>query len=160
MLRSRSRPRRVACRTPFDEDARALALELAELSPPQTISGMTVGLVLEPGEVAWRAVSLQLRHRLAGSWSQPSECRALVTSRRVLVQLPTTASLSLWWGSLVGFQPRIAEGYVVLDYGDGSPRMLSGPYVGVVAVAGVACLYGVTALAEHPALEPLRGDVR
>jgi hypothetical protein len=64
--------------------------------------------------------------------------------------------VSLWWGSLVGFEVNLGEDFVILDFGDGRPRALSGSGVALVAVAGVARLYGVGALTTHPALEPLR----
>jgi hypothetical protein len=56
----------------------------------------------------------------------------------------------------VGFDPDIDRGHVVLDYGDGSPRAVSGADAALVAVAGIASLYGVELLTTHPALAPLR----
>jgi hypothetical protein len=44
----------------------------------------------------------------------------------------------------------------VFDYGDGSPRAVSGADAALVAVAGIASLYGVEQLTTHPALAPLR----
>jgi hypothetical protein len=45
---------------------------------------------------------------------------------------------------------------VVLDFGDGRPRLVAGPDVSTVAVAGVAHLYGVEALTRHEALTRIR----
>ena len=140
----------------IDEDARCLALELAGLAPPRVVDVMQRGVVLEPGERAWREVSVGLRHYAAGSWTTGTSGVALLTNRRVLLRTADWPIMSLWWGSLVGFEPCLASGYVVLDYGDGAPRLLSGRQVPAIAVVGVAALYGVEGLAEHPALEKLR----
>jgi hypothetical protein len=137
-------------------DARALALELAGMREAAPIDPMALGLVLEPGEVPWRVAALWLRIRLEGQWTPASWSQVLVTDRRLLIRLGSGELVSLWWGSLVGFEVRLDESYVVLDFGDGRPRSLSGAEVAVVAVAGVARLYGVEALTTHLALEPLR----
>lgn len=137
-------------------DARALALELAGMRDAAQIDPMALGLVLEPGEVPWRVAALWLRIRVEGQWTPASWSQVLVTDHRLLVRLGSGELVSLWWGSLVGFEIRLEESYVVLDFGDGRPRSLSGPEVGLVAVAGVARLYGVEALTTHRALEPLR----
>ena len=91
-------------------------------------------------------------------WSLPSWSQVLITERRLLVRLDTGELVSLWWGSLVGFEADLANGHVVLDFGDGRPRLLSGPAVALVAVAGVGRLYGREALLAHPALAPLRNS--
>ena len=140
MLRMRT-ARRPPDETPSsDEDARRLALELSGLRPPQTVDVMQLGVVLEPGEHAWRDVSIELRHSAGGSWSAAMSGVALVTDRRLLVKLSTGQITSLWWGSLVGFEPCLSSGYIVLDYGDGSPRLLSGRQVATIAVVCVAAL--------------------
>jgi hypothetical protein len=156
MLRFRTARGAAHAGSSADEDARRLALEVAGLSPPRTVDVMRLGIVLEPAECAWRDVTVELRHFTGAAWSPSMACVALLTDRRVLLKLPTGQITSLWWGSLVGFAPCLSGGYVVLDYGDGTPRMLSGAQVAMIAVAGVAALYGVNGLAEHPALEPLR----
>ena len=137
-------------------DARNLALELAGISAPFTIDAMAAGLVLEQGEHGRRMVGLWLRMRLGGTWSQPSWSQVLITDRRLLVRLDTGELVSLWWGALVGFEADLEKGNVVLDFGDGHPRLLSGPAVALVAVTGVGRLYGPEAMLAHPALAPLR----
>ena len=139
-----------------DEDARHLALELAGLMPPREVDVMRTGLVLEAGERPWRQVAGELRHLAAGSWEGATSCAGLVTNRRLLLRALSGPCLSLWWGSLVVFEPHLSGGHVVFDYGDGLPRLWSGRQTQVVAVAGVVALYGVAGLMAHPALEPLR----
>jgi hypothetical protein len=156
MLRFRNARRPADAGQSAAEEARRLALEVAGLAPQRTVDVMRLGVVLEPGECPWRDVTVELRHFQGGAWTPAVSIVALVTDRRILVKLPTGQITSLWWGSLVGFEPCLSGGYVVLDYGDGAPRMLSGRQVATIAVVGVAALYGVTGLAEHPALEPLR----
>jgi len=136
-------------------DARHLALELAGSAGPQ-LDAMTAGVVLEPGEVGRRFVGAWLRLWLDGCWSPARWTQSLLSDRRLLVRFDTGELVSLWWEGLVGFTADVDAGYVVLDFGDGRPRLLSGPGAGVVAVAGVARLYGVDALLTHPALAPLR----
>lgn len=155
MLRLKSAPRAPDV-VEVEEDARRLALELAGLMPPGVVDVIRRGLVLEPGERAWREVSVELRHRAGGSWTSGISSVALVTDRRILLKTSDGHIVSLWWGSLVGFDPCLYSGYVVLDYGDGAPRLLSSRQASAVAVVGVAALYGVEALATHPALEQLR----
>jgi hypothetical protein len=155
MLRLKSAPRAPDV-VEIDEDARRLALELAGMMPAGHVDVMRRGLVLEPGERAWREVSVELRHRAGGSWTRAISSLALVTDRRILLRTSDGRIVSLWWGSLVGFDPCLSSGYVVLDYGDGAPRLLSSRQASAVAVVGVAALYGVEALATHPALEQLR----
>lgn len=137
-------------------DARNLALELAGVITPFAIDAMAAGLVLESGELGRRMAGLWLRLRRNGTWSQPSWTQVLITDRRLLVRLDTGELVSLWWGSLVGFEADLDRDHVVLDFGDGRPRLLSGPAVALVAVVGVSRLYGPEALLAHPALAPLR----
>jgi hypothetical protein len=137
-------------------DARALALELAGMRDAAPINAMAQGLVLEPDELGRRVAALWLRIRVNGQWSPASWSQVLVSDHRLLVRLSGGELVSLWWGSLVGFEVNLGEDFVILDFGDGRPRALSGSGVALVAVAGVARLYGVEALTTHPALEPLR----
>jgi hypothetical protein len=141
---------------PEVDDARALALELAGLRDSAPIDAMSQGLVLEWDELARRVAALWLRIRVDGQWSPASWSQVLISDHRLLVRLGGGDLVSLWWGSLVGFEVNLGEDYVILDFGDGRPRALSGAGVVLVAVAGVARLYGVEALTTHPALEPLR----
>ena len=146
-------------RPPAAEYARSLALGLAGLAPLPRVDPMAIGLVLEPGEHAYQIDAAWVSHRDLGRWTRPAQSRVVVTDRRLMVGMPLGLVASLWWGSLVGFYPYLARSSVVLDYGDGCPRSLSGPDVASVVVVGVAQLYGVAALAEHAALEPLRDRV-
>ncbi|WP_330474625.1 hypothetical protein [Terrabacter sp. C0L_2] len=157
MLRLK-KPRRERDVGEIHEDARHLALEAAGLVPSPVVDVMRRGIVLETGERAWREVRVELRHLVAGKWCAAMPATGLVTDRRVLLRTSAGNCLSLWWGTLVRFEPSMSRGYVVFDYGDGVPRLLSGAQVPVVAVAGVMALYGVPGLAEHPALEPLRAN--
>lgn len=155
---SRERPAEPT-RSTADDDARALALGLAGLAPLQPADPMSLGLVLEQGETAYRVHWSWLSHRTRAGWSQPVQSRVVVTDRRLIVGTPLSSLTSLWWGSLVGFHPDLGRSSLVLDYGDGYPRLLSGPDVASAVVVGVAALYGVGALAEHGALEPLRNQL-
>lgn len=139
------------------EDARLLALELGGLRQAQTVDPMSVGVVLEAGEQAYRAVPLELRVLEAGWWTVGEPCRALVTDRRLLLRRPQGELASLWWGSVVGLEVDLAVGRVVLDFGDGRPRGIFGPGTAVAAVMAVAGVYGLEALVTHPGLVGLRG---
>lgn len=144
-----------------DADARALALELGGLSPRQLVDPVTVRLVLENGEQAWRRVDgMWLRVQTGGQWSDAVPAVVLITDRRLLLRLATGEAVSLWWGSVVGYSPDLVARHVVLDFGDGSPRALSGEGASVVAVAGVASLYGLEALTTHPSIAALRQVTR
>ncbi len=152
----RRRAARVPRRSAGEEDARVLALEVAGLRPEVLIDPMALGLVLGPGEKVYRTMQLWLSHKAPGGWSVPILCPTVVTNERLIVRMPLGGFESLWWRSLVGFDPRLERSTMLLDYGDGFPRRLSGPGVPAAAVVGVAVLYGVAALADHAALECLR----
>jgi hypothetical protein len=139
-------------------DARNLALELAGIQPGVALDSMVAGVVLRPGESLRRLLNAWLRQRSPDGWTVPSWSQIFVTDQRLLVRLGSGELASLWWGSLVGFEADLVGDHVVLDFGDGLPRLLSGPAAAVMAVAGVAALYGAQALATHPALSPLRAD--
>ena len=139
------------------DDARRLAMEIAGLEPNVRVDPVGMRVVLEVEETAWRQLDdLWLRVMVDGAWSDAASARALLTNRRLLARLRTGEVLSLWWGSLVGFAPDIDHCHVVFDYGDGSPRAVSGADTALVAVVGIASLYGVKELTTHPALAPLR----
>ena len=140
-----------------NDDARSLALELAGMRDLDPVDPVVLRLVLEEGETAWRHVTgLWLRVQTGGQWSQALPGDTLVTDRRLLLRVATGEVVALWWGSVVGFSPDLQAGHVVLDFGDGTPRALSGPGTPVIAVAGVASLYGIGALMTHPSLDGLR----
>jgi hypothetical protein len=150
--------RQAADRAAAFVDARNLALELAGIQPGVSLDPMVAGVVLRPGETLRRLVNAWLRQRSPDGWTVPSWSQTFVTDQRLLVRLGSGELASLWWGSLVGFEADLVADHVVLDFGDGLPRLLSGPSAAVMAVAGVAALYGPEALAAHPALSPLRAD--
>lgn len=58
------------------EDARRLALELAGLEAPNYLDPMRMGLVLEPGEDARRAVGLWLRVQSVANGALPPGLRS------------------------------------------------------------------------------------
>lgn len=138
------------------DDARHLALEVSGLAPAGTVDVMALGVVLEAGEVPHRLVDLWSHFRQAGQWTDLVRCGCLVTDRRLLLRLPSAELASLWWAGVVGLDVDLPNQRVVLDYGDGRPRALSGPAVPAVAVMAVAQLYGFEALATHPGIAPLR----
>jgi len=139
-------------------DARNLALELAGIQPGASLDPAVAGIVLQQGETVRRLVNAWVRQRAPEGWSEPSWSQIFVTEQRLLVRLGSGELASLWWGALVGFEADLGGDHVVLDFGDGHPRLLSGPSAAVMAVAGVASLYGPDALTTHPALSPLRQD--
>jgi hypothetical protein len=138
------------------EDARHLALEVSGLAHTPAVDVMALGVVLEPDEVPRRLIDIWSHFRQAGQWTNLVHCGCLVTDRRLLLRLPNAELASLWWWGVVGLDIDLPNGRVVLDYGDGRPRALSGPAVPAVAVMAVASLYGFEALATHPGIAPLR----
>ena len=140
-------------------DARVFALELGGLRAPEHVDVMGLGIVLEAGEHAHRTTWCWVRWRVDGQWSPALWCHVVVTDDRLLVRLPDGTLRSQWWSTLVGFEADLVAGHVALDYGDGRPRLFSGPEAAVLAVAGVVMLYGPEALVSHPALEPIRSTV-
>lgn len=153
------RRRQVPARSPAAQDARGLALEISGLRPERTLDPASLGLDLAPGEKAYRVMDLWLSELVAGSWSPPVTRPVVVTNDRLIVRMPLGQVESLWWRSLVGFQPDLERCSLILDYGDSWPRSLSGPGIPAVAVVGVATLYGLEALTTHAALAGLRGPV-
>jgi hypothetical protein len=137
-------------------DARELALEYAGLSPAQFLDPQLLGVVLLPDEAIRRATSVWFRLRIEGQWSEASLSQVMITDRRLILRLGSGELASLWWGSVGGFEADLDAGHVILDFGDGRPRLLSGEAVPLIAVAGVAQIYGVPALATHPCLSLLR----
>lgn len=152
----RRRSKAPVCRSAEQEDARALALELAGLRPEVLLDPMAFGIVVQPGEKAHRAMDLWVSQRSAHGWPSPVSCPVVVTSERLIVRMPLGGLVSLWWGSLVGFVPQLDRSALFLDYGDGFPRQITGAGIPAVTVVGVAMLYGADALATHEALECLR----
>ena len=156
VMRRADRPKDArGCVAGWYADARHLALEIAGAPGPH-IDPMATAVVLEDGEIARRVVDVWLSIWLDGAWAPGSQAQVLISDRRLLVRLDAGELVSMWWDTLVGFTADLAAGHVVLDFGDGRPRSISGPGAAAVAVAGVARLYGIAALLTHPALEPLR----
>jgi hypothetical protein len=138
------------------QDARALVFELGGYAPVVKFDAMSAGVVLDQGETAYRFVGAWLRQQLATGWTEAEWCHVLTTDQRLLVRLSSRQLISLWWGSLVGLGVDLERQHVTLDYGDGRPRLLSGTAAPIIAVVGIARVYGVEALLAHPGLEPVR----
>jgi hypothetical protein len=143
-------------RTAAYHDARALALELARGVPFARFDPMNAGVVLKPGETVFRQVPLWIRVQQEGRWAEASYADVLVSDMRLLCRFATGGISLLWWNGVVAIDVDLTMEQVVIDYGDGQPVSLSGPWVVPAAVAGVAAIYGIQALVDHPALTLLR----
>jgi hypothetical protein len=136
--------------------ARALAIELARGEASARFDPMTAGVVLQPREIVYRQLPIWIRVQQAGRWADPSFANVLATDLRLLCRFATGHLFSLWWGGVVGLDVDLAAEHVVLDFGDGQPVSLSGCSVPLVAVVGIASVYGIEAMLTHPGLTPLR----
>jgi hypothetical protein len=143
-------------RTDAYHDARALAIELARGVPFARFDPMSAGVVLEPGETVFRQVPIWIRVQQDGCWADASYADVLVSDMRLLCRFSAGGLASLWWNGVVAMDIDLTMEHFVIDYGDGQPIGLSGPWVVPAAVAGVAAIYGVQALVDHPALTSLR----
>jgi hypothetical protein len=143
-------------RTEAYHDARALAIELARGVPSARFDPMNAGVVRQPGETVYRQVPLWIRVQQDGRWAEASYADVLVTDRRLLCRFATGGISLLWWNGVVAMDIDLTMEHFVIDYGDGQPIGLSGPWVVPAAVAGVAAIYGAQALVDHPALTLLR----
>lgn len=148
--------RLVRDRTEAYHDARALAIELARGEPSTPFDPMAAGVVLQPGETVYRQVPLWIRVQQGGTWTDASYADVIETDMRLLCRFATGRLSSLWWNGVVAIDVDLTMEQVVIDYGDGQPVSLSGPWVVPAAVAGVAAIYGIQALVDHPALTLLR----
>jgi hypothetical protein len=137
-------------------DARSLALELARGVPLAGFDPMNAGVVLKPGETVYRQVPLWIRVQQDGRWAEASYAHVLVSDLRLLCRFATGGISLLWWNGVVAIDVDLTMEQVVIDYGDGQPVSLSGPWVAPAAVAGIAAIYGAQALVDHPALTLLR----
>jgi hypothetical protein len=137
-------------------DARALAIEIARGEPFARFDPMNAGVVLQPGETVYRQVPLWIRVQQEGRWAEASYADVLVTDLRLLCRFATGRISLLWWNGVVAMDVDLTMEHFVIDYGDGQPVSLSGPWVAPAAVAGVAAVYGAQALVDHPALTLLR----
>jgi len=114
--RSRRRTADLAQRAAFD-DARHLALELAAGHATHPIDAMSLGLVLEPDEIACRYLGATITQfdPCGRQWPPPAVVGLLVTDHRVLVRQSHGAVVSLWWAGLVAIEADLNAGWVVLD---------------------------------------------
>jgi hypothetical protein len=140
-------------------DARRLALDLVRGQSSFPFDPMQAGVVLQPGEIAYRQLPAMF-NQLTGyglfGWTEPVSVTVLLTDQRAFIRWPGGSLISLWWSSVHGFEANLHNERLILDYGDGKPKCLSGPTVAVIAVAGIAAIYGVDAMLRHPAIAPLR----
>ena len=148
--------RLVRDRTEAYHDARALAIELARGEPSTAFDPMATGVVLKPGEIAYRQVPLWIRVQQDGTWAAASFTDVIVTDLRLLARFESRRLTSLWWRGIVGLHVDLAAEHIVLDFGDAQPVCLSGPLVAPVAVVGIASVYGTEAILTHQALAVLR----
>lgn len=147
-------------RTEAHDDARALAIELARGVPSARFDPMVAGVVLQPGETVYRPLPIWIRVQDDGRWAEASYADVLVTDMRLLCRFATGRLFSMWWSGVVGLHVDFAVDGIVLDYGDGQPVNLSGSWVAPVAVAAIASVYGTESMLTHPALAPLRTEVK
>lgn len=99
---------------------------------------------------------LWIRVQQDGRWAEASYAAVIVTDMRLLCRFATGGISLLWWYGVVAMDVDLTMEHFVIDYGDGRPVSLSGPWVAPAAVAGVAAVYGAQALVDHPALTLLR----
>jgi hypothetical protein len=142
-------------------DARRLALDLARGQSSIPFDPMRVGVVLQAGEIAYRQVPAMF-NQLTGDgslgWTQSVPVTVLVTDQRAFMRWPDGSLISLWWRGVQGFEANLHVDTLILDFGDGKPRRLSGPTVPVIAVAAIAAIYGIDAILRHPAIALLRAQ--
>jgi len=143
-------------RTEAHDDARALAIELAHGVPSARFDPMAAGVVLQPGETAYRQVPIWIRVQHDGRWAEASYADVLVTDLRLLCRFGSGSLISLWWSGIVGLHVDLAAEHIILDFGNGEPVNLAGAYVAPLAVLGIASVYGMESMLTHPALAPLR----
>ena len=138
------------------DDARALAVELGRGVSSSGFDSMSAGLVLLPGEIAYRWVQAWIMVQHDGCWAPPSWAQILVTDQRLLCRCGDGRLVSLYWSEVVGMQIALAQPSIILNYGEHPPIALSGVEVAVIAVSAVATLYRPPSLLTHPALSALR----
>jgi hypothetical protein len=110
-------------------DARRLALHLARGQSSLLFDPMQAGVILQPGEIAYRQVPAMF-NQLTGygpsGWTERTLVKVLVTDQRAFMRWPDGSLFSLWWHGVHGFEASLRNEAVILDYGDGKPRCLSG----------------------------------
>lgn len=137
-------------------DARELALQLAGGRQRRWIDPVRLGVVMRPDETALRVIVASFVIRLDGQWTTREPVSVVITSERLLVRFAAGELASLWWAGIVGVEIDVDRGWLVLDYGDGTPRAILGPALHALAVATIWALYGPEALLTHPALAGVR----
>lgn len=111
----------------------------------------------DPHDAAYRLVRLEARTLTGSRWSDPCAATVTVTGRHLtLTQTATGHLLCLRWSQLTTFTADLTRAELILDRSAGPRLSLIGPAVPVIAVVGVASLYGSRALHDHPALRLVR----
>ena len=158
------------------ESGRELALDLYHCRA-RAINPYDIGVALEPGEVLYRQVwarywtlgqptelvssSGRVQH-VPSSWRDWGWCQTLLTSHRLLTRLTADGGrlISNWWTSIGGVQVDLQRDLVTLDDRTSNWRgAYGGPAVAIISVGAVSAVHGLTALVDHPALEPLRNEL-
>jgi hypothetical protein len=163
-----------------NDNARALAVAIATgtawMPPPYDL-----GILLEPGEIAWHRCPATYRWRGTDSWIEQRSSHGgrraisrevttpcmyslgntdwLVTNLRLAARSHDGQVISVYWSAIVGLTVDLDAGMVAIDGADGYHGELSGPALASIAVAAVAVCHGRRALVEHPGLGSLRGGV-
>ena len=138
------------------DDARALAVEISCGRPSRPFDVMGAGLLLTPGEQAYRWLGVWVSVQDAGDWALPSWTQILITSRRLLCRCADGRLVSLVWGEVTGLQSDVQQQRLVFNYGAHPPIAMMGVETTVISVAAVANVFGVSSLLTHPALSLLR----
>jgi hypothetical protein len=147
--------RTAAARAAAFDDARALAVEITRGVPSRHFDAMSAGLVLVPGEQAYRWVGAWLMVQYAGSWAAPSWTQIVVTDQRLLCRFADGRLVSLRWCQLTGVRISLEQQHLVLNYGDHSPIAVMGIQTPVLAVAAIACPWSTAWAAAMGAVEAL-----
>jgi hypothetical protein len=156
--RRKIRRQHAADRFIAEADARQLAADLRNGGPAVALDTRHTGLILEPGEIAYRQIPASFAqyvgHGLTG-WTLPTPVTLTLTNNRIIGRHPAGPVLSLWWQPTRALHIDLNAETVVLDYGEHIIRRLTGPTTPVLAVLAVAALHGLDDLNHHPALTTL-----
>ena len=158
------------------ESGREFTLDLYHCRA-RAINPYDIGVALEPGEVLYRQVwarywtlgqptelvsSFGRVQHVPSSWRDWGWCQTLLTSHRLLTRLTADSGrlVSNWWTSIGGVQVDLQRDLVTLDDRTSNWRgAYGGPAVAIISVGAVSAVHGLTALVDHPALEPLRNEL-
>ena len=138
------------------DDARALAVELSRGIPSRHFNAMSAGLVLAPGETAYRWVGVWFAAQDCGGWAPSNWAQVLITDERLLCRCDDGRLLSLPWVEVTGLEIVLDQQCLVINYGGEPPIAFMGVETVFLAVAAVAGAYGLPSLLTHRALSPLR----